>query len=145
MFGLQPHRHYSGYTSVAVTIPTTLWRGGLRPQSKHPHNPSVNVSSCLICSGWPQWIRVICINKIIQRNGMAWHGIKTRCCHFSCSHVSCCVQATLARFICVVIVNSDTLTVNYSIKQSQFTKLISEPRARNPEESNEAFDRAIRE
>ena len=78
MFGLQPHRHYSGYTSVAVTIPTTLWRGGLRPQSKHPHNTSVNVSSCLICAGWPQWIRVIRVNKIIQRNGMAWHGIKTR-------------------------------------------------------------------
>ena len=37
-----------------------------------------------------------------------------------------------------------TLTINYSVKQSQFTKPISEPRASDPEESNEAFDRAIR-
>ena len=36
------------------------------------------------------------------------------------------------------------LTVNYGIKLSQFTKLISEPRASDPEESNEHFDRAIR-
>ena len=52
---------------------------------------------------------------------------------------------TMARLVCVVLVNSDTLTANYSVKQSQFTKLTSEPRARNSEESNEAFDRAIRE
>ena len=37
-----------------------------------------------------------------------------------------------------------TLTTNYSVKQSQFTKPISEPRASDSEESNEAFDRAIR-
>ena len=39
-----------------------------------------------------------------------------------------------------VLVNSDILTANYSIKQSQLTKLTSEPRARNSEESNEVFD-----
>jgi len=44
-----------------------------------------------------------------------------------------------------MLVNSNILTANYSVKQSQFTKLISEPSARNFEESNEAFDRAIRE
>ena len=48
------------------------------------------------------------------------------------------------RLVCAVLVNSDTLTANYSVKQSQFIKLTSEPRARNPEESNEVFDRAIR-
>ena len=45
--------------------------------------------------------------------------------------------------VCSVLVNSDFLTVNYGVKQSQFTKLISEPRASDPEESNETFDRAI--
>ena len=49
------------------------------------------------------------------------------------------------RLVCDVLVNSDTLTANYSVKQSQLTKLTSEPRARNPEESNETFDRTIRE
>ena len=44
-----------------------------------------------------------------------------------------------------MLVNSDILTANYSVKQSQLTKLTSEPRARNPEESNEPFDLAIRE
>jgi len=39
----------------------------------------------------------------------------------------------------------NTLTVNYNVKQNQLTKLTSEPRARNPKESNEAFDYAIRE
>ena len=39
--------------------------------------------------------------------------------------------------------NRDTLTDNYDIKQNQFTKLISEPRVSDSEESNEAFDRAI--
>ena len=43
-----------------------------------------------------------------------------------------------------VLVNSDNLIVNYDVKQSQFTKPTSEPRASDPEESNEAFDRAIR-
>ena len=42
-------------------------------------------------------------------------------------------------------VNSDILTANYDVKQSQFTKPTSEPHASDPEESNEAFDRAIRE
>ena len=32
------------------------------------------------------------------------------------------------------------MTVNYGVKQSQFTKPTSEPRASDPEESNEAFD-----
>ena len=50
-----------------------------------------------------------------------------------------------ARLVCAVLVNSDTLIANYSVKQNQLTKLTSEPRARNPKESNEAFDRAIRE
>ena len=49
------------------------------------------------------------------------------------------------RLVWVVLVKSDTLTANYSVKQSQFTKLTSEPRARNPGESNEAFDGAIKE
>ena len=48
------------------------------------------------------------------------------------------------RLVCSVLVNSDTLTANYSIKQSQFTKPTSEPRASDPEESNGVFDRAIR-
>ena len=46
--------------------------------------------------------------------------------------------------VCVVLVNSDTLTANYSVKQSQFKKLTSEPHASNSEEFNKAFDRAIR-
>jgi len=40
--------------------------------------------------------------------------------------------------------NSDILTANYGIKQSQFTKTTPEPRASDLEESNKAFDRAIR-
>ena len=39
----------------------------------------------------------------------------------------------------------NTLTANYSVKQNQLIKLTSESRARNPEKSNESFDRAIRE
>ena len=39
--------------------------------------------------------------------------------------------------------NSNTLTNNYNVKQSQFTKPNSEPCARNSEDSNEAFDRVI--
>ena len=37
-----------------------------------------------------------------------------------------------------------TLTTNYGVKQNQFTKLISELRASDPEEFNESFDRTIR-
>ena len=44
----------------------------------------------------------------------------------------------------LALVNSVTLTVNYGVKQSQFTKPTSEPRASDPEESNEVFNRAIR-
>jgi len=51
----------------------------------------------------------------------------------------------IKRLVRFALVNSDTLIVNYSVKQSQFTKLTSDPHARNPEESNEIFDRAIRE
>ena len=40
--------------------------------------------------------------------------------------------------------NSDILTANYDVKQRQFTKLTPEPRASDPEESNEVFDHAIR-
>ena len=43
-----------------------------------------------------------------------------------------------------MLVNSFILIVNYGVKQSQFTKSTSELRASDPEESNEAFDRAIR-
>ena len=39
---------------------------------------------------------------------------------------------------------SDNLTVNYGVKQSQFTKPTSEPRSSDSEESNETFDHAIR-
>ena len=35
-----------------------------------------------------------------------------------------CVRA---RLVCGVLVNSDILTANYSVKQRQFTKLTSEP------------------
>jgi len=45
--------------------------------------------------------------------------------------------------VCSVLVNSDILTANYSVKQSQFTKLTSELRASALEESNEPFDRVI--
>ena len=37
-----------------------------------------------------------------------------------------------------------TLTTNYDIKQSQFTKLTSELRASDTEESNKVFGRTIR-
>jgi hypothetical protein len=40
--------------------------------------------------------------------------------------------------------NSDILTTNYGVKQNQFTKSTPEPRASDAEESNKAFDRAIR-
>ena len=53
------------------------------------------------------------------------------------------VRVIWARLVCSVLVNSDSLTANYGIKQSQFTKPISEPRASDPEESNKVFDRAI--
>ena len=46
--------------------------------------------------------------------------------------------------ICAMLRNSNILTVNYSVKQSHFTKPTPEPRAKNSEESNEAFDRVIR-
>ena len=39
-----------------------------------------------------------------------------------------------------MLVNNDILTTNYGIKQSQFTKPTSEPRASDPEKSNETFD-----
>ena len=50
------------------------------------------------------------------------------------------LAAQWSRLVCSVLVNSNTLTVNYGVKQSQFTKPTSEPRASDPEESNEAFD-----
>ena len=43
-----------------------------------------------------------------------------------------------------MLINSDILTVNYDVKQNQFTKPIPEPHASDPEESNKASDRAIR-
>ena len=51
----------------------------------------------------------------------------------------------MPRLVCSMLVNSDSLTANYGIIQSQFIKPTSEPRASDPKESNEAFDRAIRE
>ena len=51
---------------------------------------------------------------------------------------------TMARLVCSVLVNSNTFTANYSVKQSQFTKSTSELRASDHEESNETFDRTIR-
>ena len=48
------------------------------------------------------------------------------------------------RLVCVVLVNSDIFTANYGVKQKKFTKPISESRASDLEESNKAFDRAIR-
>ena len=48
------------------------------------------------------------------------------------------------RLVCSVLVNNDIFIVNYGVKQSQFTEPTSEPRASDPEESNEPFDRAIR-
>ena len=50
----------------------------------------------------------------------------------------------LPRSVCAVLINSDILITNYGVKQSQFTKPTSEPRASDPEKSNEVFDRAIR-
>ena len=50
-----------------------------------------------------------------------------------------------SRYNCSALRIVTTLTTNYGAKQSQFTKPISEPRASDPEKSNEAFDRAIRE
>ena len=44
-----------------------------------------------------------------------------------------------------MLVNSDNLTINYGVKQNQFTKPTSEPRTSDFEESNEVFDRVIRE
>ena len=46
--------------------------------------------------------------------------------------------------VCTVLVNSAILAANYGGKESQFTKLTSDPHASDPEKSNEAFDRAIR-
>ena len=53
----------------------------------------------------------------------------------------CCSVKVL---VYALLVNSNILTVNYGVKQSQFTKSTSEPRASDSEESNEAFDHAIR-
>jgi len=48
------------------------------------------------------------------------------------------------RLVYSVLVNSDSLTANYGVKQSQFTKPTSEPPTSDPEKSNEIFDRTIR-
>ena len=62
----------------------------------------------------------------------------------SLSHYQKFQQVTRSSIlVCSVLVNSDILTANYGVKQSQFTKPTSEPRARNPEDSNEFFDSAI--
>ena len=54
------------------------------------------------------------------------------------------LECRQARLVCTVLVNSDILIANYGVKQSQFTKPTSEPRACDPQESNDACDRAIR-
>ena len=48
------------------------------------------------------------------------------------------------RYNCNALGIVTTLTTNYGVKQSQFTKPTSELRASALEESNEPFDRAIR-
>ena len=50
----------------------------------------------------------------------------------------------MLHLVCSVLVNGDTLTTNYGVKQSQFTKPTSELRVSDPKESNEIFDRAVR-
>ena len=55
-----------------------------------------------------------------------------------------CVSIQGPVWFCSVPVNNDILIVNYGVKQSQFTKLTPEPRASDPEECIETFDRAIR-
>ena len=49
-----------------------------------------------------------------------------------------------SRYNCSVLGIITILTTNYGVKQSQFTKPTLEPRASDPEESNEVFDRVIR-
>ena len=41
------------------------------------------------------------------------------------------------RLVCTVLVNNEILTVNYGVKQSQFTKPTSEPRTSGSKESKE--------
>ena len=76
------------------------------------------------------------------------------------SHLVCCsiyakfivvgmdLGRTLAlfgsRYNCSVLGIVTTLTTNYGVRQSQFTKPTSEPRASDLEESNKVFDRVIR-
>ena len=55
-----------------------------------------------------------------------------------------CVSIQVTVWFCSALVNNNTLTVNYVVKQNQFTKPIPEPHANDPEEFNVAFDRAIR-
>ena len=65
-------------------------------------------------------------------------GASTSPCH------ACSLHVTLPEAAGLVWVNSVTLTVNYGVKQNQFIKLTSQPRASDSKESNETFDRAIR-
>ena len=58
--------------------------------------------------------------------------------------VGTCGRTYWPRLVCSVLVNSDSLTANYDVKQSQFIKPTSEPRASDPKESNEDVDHAIR-
>ena len=55
------------------------------------------------------------------------------------------LHAAASRYDFSVLMNSDILTANYSVKQSQFTKPTPElTRASDPEKSNKTFDRVIR-
>ena len=56
----------------------------------------------------------------------------------------CAKWKTKFHLVCALLVNSDILIANYGVKQNQFTKPTSEPRASDPKESNETFDRSIR-
>ena len=49
-----------------------------------------------------------------------------------------------SRYNCSALKIIIILTINYGVKQSQFIKPTSEPRASDLEESNEVFDRTIR-
>ena len=49
-----------------------------------------------------------------------------------------------ANLVCAVLINSNTLIINYGVKQRQFIKSTSEPRVSDPEESNKPFERTIR-
>ena len=78
-----------------------------------------------------------CTSEHVKKWGHKEHDHFNSVWHKASGHRPC--------LVCDVLVNSDILTADYGVKQSQFTKPTSEPRASDPEEYNEAFDRVIRE